>query len=135
MKYSISEVVKKLNINKETIRYYEKIGLLKDTKRDSNGYRVYSDNDIETLQFIRMAKDYDFTLKEIEILLNKIFDRNKNLNKEAASKIVEDKIIEIEEKIKELDTIKKVLYKVKSDVLEMKNICYCGKSAEEILNS
>lgn len=40
--YSIGEVVKKLNINKETVRYYEKVGLLSEPVRDKNGYRIYS---------------------------------------------------------------------------------------------
>lgn len=43
--YTIGQVIKKLNINKETIGYYEKIGLLKYTKRDDNGYRIYTEDD------------------------------------------------------------------------------------------
>lgn len=41
-KYYIGEVVTKLKINKETIRHYEKIGLLSYPKKDDNGYRIYS---------------------------------------------------------------------------------------------
>lgn len=39
--YYIGDLVKELKINKETIRYYEKIGLLSKPKRDANGYRIY----------------------------------------------------------------------------------------------
>ena len=39
MIYNMGEVAQKLNVNRETIRFYERIGLLKDIKRDSNGYR------------------------------------------------------------------------------------------------
>ena len=49
MLYSVGQVAKKLKINKETIRYYEKIGLLENTKRYSNGYRIYTDDDIKGL--------------------------------------------------------------------------------------
>lgn len=135
MVYNIGQLVKNLKINKETIRYYERIGLLRDTKRDSNGYRIYTDNDIERLRFILMAKEYDFTLKEISILLTKVFPKSKGLNQSEVTEIVDNKIEEIDKKIEELDLIRKVLIKVKSNVLVNKDICYCGKSIEEILNS
>ena len=90
--YNIGQVVKKLKINKETIRYYEKIGLLENTKRDSNGYRIYTDDDIERIKFILMAKEYDFTLKEIAILLKKVFPKNSGLNQDEIKDIVDDKI-------------------------------------------
>jgi len=45
--HSIGELVKKLNINKETIRYYERIGLISETTRDKNGYRIYTKNSID----------------------------------------------------------------------------------------
>ena len=132
--YNIGQVVKKLKINKETIRYYEKIGLLKDTKRDGNGYRIYTDDDIEILQFILMAKEYEFTLKEIAILLAKVFPRVSGLNQNEVTDIVDNKINEIDKKIEELSVIRKVLIKVKSNVLINKNVCYFGKSIEEIIN-
>ncbi|WBW95989.1 MerR family DNA-binding transcriptional regulator [Oceanirhabdus sp. W0125-5] len=50
--YNIGDLVNELNINKETIRYYEKIRLLPEPKRDKNGYRIYSKEDIEILWLI-----------------------------------------------------------------------------------
>lgn len=134
MTYSIGEVVKNLKINKETIRYYEKIGLLKDTRRNSNGYRIYTDNDIEVLKFILIAKEYDFTLKEIGVLLTKVFPKANGFNQSEITELVDNKIDEIDKKIEELIVIKKVLVKVKNNVLINKDICYFGKSIEEILN-
>ncbi|MDF2951372.1 MAG: transcriptional regulator, MerR family [Anaerocolumna sp.] len=46
-RYQIGELAKELNLNKETIRYYEKIGILNSPKRESNGYRYYSEDDRE----------------------------------------------------------------------------------------
>jgi len=132
--YNIGQVVKKLKVNKETIRYYERIGLLKDIKRDSNSYRIYTDNDIEILQFIFMAKEYNFTLKEIEILLQKIFPKTNKLNQDEIIKLIDDKMEEIDKNIEELMLIKKVLVKVKDNVFINKETCYRGKSKEEILN-
>lgn len=131
--YNIGEVVKILKINKETIRYYERIRLLKHTKRDSNGYRIYTDVDIERLKFIIMAKEYDFTLKEIAILLTKVFPEASGLNQNEIEEIVNNKINEIDGKIEELSLIKKVLIKVRDNVLINKDICYFGKSIEEII--
>jgi MerR family Zn(II)-responsive transcriptional regulator of zntA len=133
--YNIGQVVKKLKINKETIRYYEKIGLLKETKRDSNGYRIYTAEDIEILQFILMVKEYDFTLKEIAILLTKLFPKVSGLNRSEIRDMVDNKINEIDKKIEELSIIRKVLTKVKNNVLINKDICYIGKSIDEIINS
>ena len=134
MSYSIGQVSNKLNINKETIRYYEKIGLLKDTKRDSNGYRIYTDEDIEFLQFILMAKEYNFTLKEILILTEIGFSNKKKYTEKDTVYMMDKKINEIDKKIEELELVRKVLDKIKTNVFIRKNVCYRGKSLEEILN-
>jgi len=63
--YNIGQLVKEFNINKETIRYYEKIGLISETKRAKNGYRLYSKEDIEKIKFIFIIKKFGFSLKEI----------------------------------------------------------------------
>ena len=131
--YKIGDVVKELRINKETIRYYEKIGLLKNIKKDSNGYRIYSDDDVRTLQFILMAKEYKFTLKEIDTLLKIVFLEISGLNKSEIVDKVNNKIDEIDKKIEELSTIRRVLSKINDNVLTDKNICYFEKSMEEIL--
>ncbi|CDM69991.1 Hypothetical protein CM240_2874 [Clostridium bornimense] len=134
MEYNIGHIVKELKINKETIRYYEKIGLLEEIKKDSNGYRIYTDDDIERIKFILMAKEYYFTLKEIAILLKKVFPKSSGLKQDEIIEIVDDKVDEIDKKIDELKIIKKVLIKVKNNVLINKNACYFGKSKEEIVN-
>ncbi|MGL5066324.1 MAG: MerR family transcriptional regulator [Sarcina sp.] len=131
--YKIGDVVKELRINKETIRYYEKIGLLKNIKKDSNGYRIYNDDDIKVLQFVLLAKEYNFTLKEIDTLLKIVFPEISGLNKNQILDKVNNKISEIDRKIEELSVIKNVLIKVKDNVLVNENICYFEKSMEEIL--
>ncbi|MHC1682266.1 MAG: MerR family transcriptional regulator [Clostridiaceae bacterium] len=118
--YSIGDVVKKLKVNKETIRYYEKIGLLNETKKDSNGYRLYTEDDIAKIRFILIVKNFGFSLKEIGVLLPKIYDEIACGNNEGVKKIVEEKIIEITDKIKELDKTKKLLEKVNDTVLSQR---------------
>lgn len=124
-KYTIGELVKELKINKETVRYYEKIGLISEIKKDSNGYRVYTKDDLNKIRFILIVKHFDFSLKEISILLSKVYDEVACGNNEGVKKIVEDKISEINDNIKELEKTKKVLEKINDTVLSQKIGDYC----------
>lgn len=68
--YRIGELAKQYQINADTLRYYEKNGLLTPTERSASGYRVYNDNDAKQLRFILRAKSVGFSLTEIQELLN-----------------------------------------------------------------
>ncbi|WP_341713222.1 helix-turn-helix domain-containing protein [Erythrobacter sp.] len=64
-----AELARKTGCNLETIRYYEKVGLLPPPPRSANGYRVYSPELVRRLRFILRARDLGFTLDEIRSLL------------------------------------------------------------------
>ena len=66
---NINQVAKLTDLSPRQIREYEKIGLLPAIARTDSGYRHYSEQNIERLQFIKRAKDVDFSLGEIKILL------------------------------------------------------------------
>lgn len=120
--YNIGKLVKELNINKETIRYYEKIGLISETKRDKNGYRLYSEEDIEKIKFILIIKKFGFSLKEISTLMH-----NEVLCGDITSieNLVRNKINDINSKMNELIETKNLLEKVKKNILD-KNLECCG---------
>lgn len=122
--YNIGEVVKELKINKETIRYYERIGLLSSTRRDSNGYRIYSTEDIEKIRFIIIGKHFGFSLKEIKMLLLKAYDDIHCTNIEETKTIITSKINEINDKISELEETKNLLRKV-NDIIASKGSECC----------
>lgn len=61
----INELRKLTGIHIETIRYYEKIGLLPKPKRLANGYRDYDENSLYALQFVKTCRALGFTIKEI----------------------------------------------------------------------
>ncbi len=67
--YRIGGVTKLLGISADTLRYYEKIGLLPAINRTDSGIRVYLDRDLSRLRFIRRAQKMQFSLKEIAELL------------------------------------------------------------------
>jgi MerR family mercuric resistance operon transcriptional regulator len=66
---SRGELSKKTGVNAETIRYYEKVGLINEPGRAANGYRVYGVTHLKNLSFIKRCRELGFTLKEIAALL------------------------------------------------------------------
>lgn len=65
---TISRLAKQARVNIETIRYYERRGLLEEPPRSGAGYRQYSESDVWRLEFIQRAKQLGFTLAEISEL-------------------------------------------------------------------
>jgi Hg(II)-responsive transcriptional regulator len=107
---TIGKLAKKAGVNIETIRYYERRGLLPKPKRKDSGYRQYSEDIVKHIQLIRHAKDLGFSLKEINELLSLKLDP-----KTPCSKIkdrAETKISDIEDKAKNLQRMKKALVKL-----------------------
>lgn len=108
--YTTGQLAKKAGVNIETIRYYERKGLLPKPIRRESGYRQYSDEAVRRVQFIRRAKDLGFTLREIHELLSLRHDPGtpcSTFRNRAGSKI-ED----IEAKIRTLQGMKKALVKL-----------------------
>lgn len=66
----IGELAKEAGVNTQTIRFYERRGLLKAPARTQKGYRAYSDGSIQIVQFIKQSKELGYTLAEIKELLN-----------------------------------------------------------------
>lgn len=66
----IGELAQRTSCQVETIRYYERIGMLAPPARSSNNYRTYGDHHVERLLFIRRCRALDMTLDEVRVLLN-----------------------------------------------------------------
>ncbi len=66
---TVSKLAHAAGVHIETVRFYEREGLLPKPERSSGGHRLYSEDDAERLKFIQRAKDVGFTLKEISELL------------------------------------------------------------------
>jgi len=67
--FTIGELSRLTAVNIETIRYYEKIGILPRPSRNSSGYRIYSTPDLERLSFVRRSRELGFSQPEVRKLL------------------------------------------------------------------
>jgi len=109
---TIGQLAKKAQVNVETVRYYERRGLLPEPPRKESGYRQYSENDVSRLLFIKRAQTLGFTLKEILELLNLRVDPDTTCGD--VKRRAEAKIGDIEQKILALQKMKKALAKLAS---------------------
>jgi len=67
---TISKLAKELGVNVETIRFYERRGLIDQPSKPETGYRHYPDETVQRIRFIKRAQDLGFTLEEITSLLS-----------------------------------------------------------------
>jgi Hg(II)-responsive transcriptional regulator len=104
---TIGKVAEKAEVNVETIRYYERKGLLSKPIRRSSGYRHYPTETITRILFIKRAQKLGFSLNEISKLLNLRVTPNGSCDE--ARDYAEAKIREIEEKVRQLNSIKRTL--------------------------
>lgn len=111
MKYRIGELADKCNVNKETIRYYERKGLIKETSRTDSGYRMYSEETVKRIGFIKRMQELGFSLSEIHKLLG-VVDKDE-VRCADMYKFVFQKIGEVQQRIKDLKRIENVLNKLK----------------------
>lgn len=107
---SIGKVAGRAGIGIETIRFYEREGLIDDPPRGPSGYRQYPESVVTRLLFIKRAKELGFTLSEIKELLSLRADDERSC--EDVRRRAEAKITGIESKIKSLERIKKALVRM-----------------------
>ena len=79
MKFSISEVAKKMNLSVSTIRYYDKEGLLPFIERTESGYRIFSESDVKMLEIIKCLKHTGMSIKDIKAFSNWVKDGDYSL--------------------------------------------------------
>ncbi len=104
----IGELAKLHGLKTDTLRFYEKHGLLTPSERLSSGYRAYTNQDSERLAFIIRAKRVGFSLHEISELLSIQIDRDQHQCSETKA-IVDMKLDDVEARIAELTRFRQSL--------------------------
>ena len=103
----IGELAEQGQVNLQTIRYYEREGLLAKAPRLASGYRVFSSDAVRRVRFIKRAQELGFSLKEIkELLALRVRPGSSCVD---VRRKAEAKIVDVEAKVQHLQTIKKAL--------------------------
>ncbi|MCK9285769.1 MAG: Cd(II)/Pb(II)-responsive transcriptional regulator [Rhodocyclaceae bacterium] len=103
----IGELGKATGVDVETIRYYEKVGLLPRPARHSNGYRSYSESHLECLAFVRHCRALDMTLAEIKCLLDFLGQPLAECGD--VDRLIEQQLIRVRTRIKSLRALERQL--------------------------
>ncbi len=100
----IGNVSRRTGVNVETIRYYERIGVLPSPARQENGRRSYTEADARRLEFIRHARSLGFELAAVRALL--ALQEKPEASCEDASRIAQAQLIEVESRIERLQSLR-----------------------------
>jgi Hg(II)-responsive transcriptional regulator len=103
----ITEAADQAGVNVQTLRYYERRGLLPKTPRRQSGYREFADDAVRVVRFIKRAQDLGFSLDEVEELLR--LRRSSGRSRNRIRAVAQQRIRQIEEKLVELERMKAAL--------------------------
>jgi MerR family mercuric resistance operon transcriptional regulator len=117
----ITETAREAGVNTQTLRYYERRGLLPKPARRGSGYRDYSDEAVRLVRFIKRAQELGFSLDEVEELVRLRGVRRAERHRVRA--IAEHKIVDIDRKIAQLRSMRGALR-------QLVDACHRGAAAE-----
>lgn len=124
MSFSIGQLSKKADIPIDTIRYYEKVGVLDRIQRSENNYRVYTEQTLADLLFINHCRELNISLSDIKTL-----KEMKTQPKQACTEIdnlVDKYLKEVSEKIERLLLLKESLIDLKQHCSTNRTVDECG---------
>lgn len=118
---AIGELGRRTDTKVETIRYYERIGLLAAPGRTTGNYRAYSAEHLNRLSFIRRSRDLGFSLDQIRALLDLADQRDRSCD--AVDAIAKEHLAEVDRKITDLRALRRELNSMIAQ-------CRCGTVAD-----
>lgn len=105
--FNIGEAAGASGVSAKMIRHYESIGLIAPADRTFSNYRIYTQSEVHTLQFIRRARRLGFSMVQIKTLLGLWQDRSRASSE--VKRVAQEHVRDLEEKIRELEAMKKTL--------------------------
>ena len=121
LKLAIGDLGRLTATKVETIRYYERIGLLAAPARTAGNYRAYTTEHLNRLSFIRRSRDLGFSLEQVRALLDLSDDRDRPC--EAVDAIAKEHLAEVDRKIADLRSLRRELGSMIAQ-------CRCGTVAD-----
>lgn len=120
----IGELAKRTNCQIETIRYYEREGLLHAPERTDGNYRLYQDAHVERLRFIRQCRSLDMALDEIRTLLRFCDAPEKNCGE--VNEMLDEHIGHVARRVAELKVMEKRLKQLRQQCVQARAAKDCG---------
>lgn len=105
--YTISQLSKTAGIPTTTVRYYERVGLIEPEDRSAGNYRIYTDDSLRKVKFIRAAQGIGFTLDDIKQLL--AAEVGKIPRCCDVQPLLEQRMADVEQRLRDLKNVKRVL--------------------------
>jgi len=104
---TISELAKAAEIPTTTVRYYERIGLVKAEDRSQGNYRLYGEDSLRKVMFIRAAQSIGFTLDDVKALLGQSSSSTESCRE--VQSLIQERLAEVNQRLKDLRHVQKVL--------------------------
>jgi len=110
---NVGEAAERSGLPVKTVRYYANIGLVEPLGRSQAGYRIYGDEEVSKLIFIRRARSFDFSVRECRELLDLYGDKSRS--SKDVKRIALKRLSEIDEKLTELQKLRDELARVANE--------------------
>ena len=120
----IGELARQTGCSIQTIRFYERKGLLDKPSRSEGNYRLYDKAAADKLTFIKQCRALDISMKEIELLLEQKTSPNQSCS--SVNLLIEEHIAQVDTKIDELQQLKTVLTRMSKKCSSDNTIKSCG---------
>lgn len=108
------QVAEAVGVNVETLRYYERRGIMPEPERSLGGHRLYSEEALTTLRVIKAAQNLGFTLDEVAELLEAAHHHHGAKDRDGLQERAQAKLVEIDQKIADLQVIRESLLSVQA---------------------
>jgi DNA-binding transcriptional MerR regulator len=103
----IAEAAREAGVNPQTLRYYERRGLLRPSARARSGYREYSAGDVRLLRFVKRAQELGLSLKDVQELLK--LRRTTAARRQSVRKVAEVRLADLDRRIEDLSRMRDAL--------------------------